>query len=241
MATSDSLTPAQQREFERETAFRASTGTAAGGLADTTTAAGATAGKTKAIQPSWGAIAGQSKGSAATGTSANTGTTAGQATGAAGSGSTASRDGTAGSAIGSTGTGSSHSTVSKHQSLGDGESEADMNDYDPRGFATGSTDTASNYPVDTSIGGGHVQVGDPRNFGASTGLQSRARPSMDGDEAYDDEEDSRNFMVNRDPTRPSSVVGSQQRWDNQLQSGQEHSGGASSAGTGRQQIASNPD
>ena len=239
LETSDSLTPAQQRELERESAFRASTGSTGGGLADATTAAGASSGKSKASQPSWGAIAGKTNGNAASGgtTSTSTGTTTGQGTDREPPGATASRDSTTGSATGSTGAGSSHSIVSKHQSLGDGESEADMNDYDPRGFATGSTDTASSYPVDTSIGGGQVQVGDPRNFGASSGLQSRARPSMGGDEAYEDEEDSRNFMVNRDPTRPSSAVGAQQRWNSQLQSGQQLSAGASTAATGGQHLA----
>ena len=205
---SDTLTPAQQRELERESAYKASTGSAAAALADTTSSA---SGKSKASQPSWGAIAGQADANAAQGT---------------GSGVRSKP-----ASVGGYNSEVDQSSTVKQQSLGDGESDADMEDYDPRAFATGSTDSvsraAADYPADAT---GQAQAWNPRTSGASTG--SRVQPSMGGEEAYEERGGDRDFMVNRDPTDPSSVLGTQQSRGGQLQAGSQHRSSVNAAGTG---------
>lgn len=203
LQASHTLTPAQQRELERESAYQASTGSTAGTLTDSSAAA---SGKSKASLPSWGDIAGQ--------------TNPGAATGDPTSGKGAQSSGSVGSHTAAELDQDSSSTV-KQQSLGDSESDADMEDYDPRAFATGSTDSFS-HPADPT-----GQVWDPRTAGASS--ESRVRPSMGGEEEYGQEGDSRHFMVNRDPADPRSVVRAQQ---DRAQAGQHHGAGVGAGGTG---------
>lgn len=209
---SDTLTPAQQRELERESAYQASTGSVAGAFTDSSAAA---SGKSTASHLSWGAIAGQG----------NTGASQGDPTvrvgsqpGSVGSQSAAELD---------------QRTAVKHQSLGDSESEADMEDYDPRAFATGSsTDSARGAGANYADPIGQAQGWNPRTNGASTG--SRVQPSMGGDEGYgqEDSSDSRRFMVNRDPADPRSVVGAHLSRDGQAQAGRQQSAASNAAGAG---------
>lgn len=199
---SDTLTPAQQRELERESAFQASTGSAAASL---TGASSTASGKGKASQPSWNTIAAQSGSNAAQGSASL---------------------GKPGSV---TNLGQSSNTVVKQQSLGDGESDADMEDYDPRAFAVGSTiDSVTRMTGDIPTTG-QAQGWNPRTSGANMG--ARVQPSMGGEEAYDEDEqgDSRNFMVTRDPTDRNSVVNAQLGRDGQLH---QHSTGVNAAGVG---------
>lgn len=202
---SDILTPAQQRELERESAYQASTGSAAASLTGTTSTA---SGKAKGSQPSWDTIAAQSDGNTAQG---------GASTGGLGKPGSVSDLGQS-------------SSTGKQQSLGDIESDADMEDYDPRAFATGSTTdsvtrTAGANPTGQALGW------NPRTSGANTG--ARVQPSMGGEEAYDElqeeEWDSRNFVATRDPTDPNSVVNAQLGRDAQLH---QHSTGVNAAGAG---------
>lgn len=200
---SDTLTPAQQRELERESAYQASTGIAAASLTGTTSTA---SGKTTASShPSWATIAGQSD--------ANT------AQEIASTGGLGKPEAVAGLGQSSTG---------KQQSLGDGESDADMEDYDPRAFAIGSTADL----VTRTTGDDPTGQWDPRTSGGgNTG--ARVQPSMGGEEAYDaqleEEGDSRGFMATRDPTDPNSVVNAQLGRDGQLH---QHSTGVDAAAAG---------
>lgn len=204
---SGTLTPAQQREMERESAYEASTGSAAADL----TGVGSTAsGNSKSSQPSWGAIAGRSDGGAAQ-TSASV---------------VGSKPGAVDELPKSSGV--------KQQPMGDGESEADMEDYDPRAFAVGSTDstkrTAGDFPADPT---GQAQAWNPRTSQANTG--TRVQPSMGGEEAFEEQDQdrgSRGFVANRDPTDPNSVVRAQQGKGGQLQAGHQHSTGVNTAGIG---------
>ena len=204
---SGTLTPAQQRELERESAYKASTGGAADGL---TGVASTASGRSKTSQPSWGAIASHPDGRAAQ-TDASA----------------------AGLEPGSVDELPQSSTV-QQQPLGDGESEADMEDYDSRAFASGSADsskhTAGDFPGDPA---GQAQAWNPRTSKAHTG--TRVQPSMGGEEALEEQDKeggSRDFMVNRDPTDPNSVVSAQHGSGGQLQAGQQHSTGVNAAGIG---------
>ena len=204
---SGTLTPAQQRELERESAYEASTGSAA---ADLIGASSGASGNSKSSQPSWGAIAGRSDaGAAQTGASV-----------------VGSKPGAVDELP--------KSSIVKQQSMGDGESEADMEDYDPRAFAVGSTDsikrTAGALPADPT---GQAQAWNPRTSQANTG--TRVQPSMGGEEAFEEQEQdrgSRGFVANRDPTDPNSVVSAQQGGGGQLQAGHQHSTGVNAAGIG---------
>ena len=204
---SGTLTPAQQRELERESAYEASTGSAATGLPGVASTA---SGNSKASQPSWGAIAGHSDGSAAQ---------------------------KAASVVGSKPDSVDElprSSSIKQSSMGDGETEADMEDYDPRAFATGSTDfikrTADDLPADPT---GQAQAWNPRTSKANTG--TRVQPSMGGEEGFQEEGEetgSRDFIANRDPTDPNSVVSAQQGRGGHLQAGHQYNTGVNAARTG---------
>ena len=201
------LTPAQQRELERESAYEASTGSAAASLPGVASTA---SGNSKASQSSWGAIAGHSDGSAAQ---------------------------TGASALGikpDFGDELPQSSAAKQQSMSDGEREADMEDYDPRAFATGSTDfikrAADDYPADPT---GQAQAWNPRTSKANTG--NRVQPSMGGEEEFGEEVEERgrrDFIANRDPTDPNSVVSAQQGRGGHLQAGHQHNTGVNAAGSG---------
>ena len=199
---SDTLTPAQQRELERESAYQASTGIAAASLLGTTTSTAS--GKAKASShPSWATIAGQSDADTAEGGASTAGL----------------------SKPGSVANLGQSSSTGKQQSLGDGESDADMEDYDPRAFAIGSTADS----VTRTTGDDPTGQWNPRTAGGvNTGV--RVQPSMGGEEAYDAQQegegDSSNFMATRDPTDPNSVVNAQ---DGQLH---QHSTGIGAVGAG---------
>ncbi len=274
-------TPAQQRELEREMAFKASTGSGAHDLMDSKSAAsglGSLNDREAASGQSWSALANQNRG----------GTTAGGA-------SSSSRTGAAGS---------SQSVNTRQQPLGDGESEADIGDYDSRAFASDSSSTSgfgqSEYPrlaasetlgtdsrsfaagskgavatgsrsgtalgddladsnsfgtgantkttfefgdgvadkssfgVDSSFGSTTKStsvfgdgVADSRSFDVDSGSGSKSTSGFGGNMADgtnsrvrsgfgdEDEGDSSGFMVGRDPTNPSSVVGAQQGFTGQ--------------------------
>ena len=200
---SDTLTPAQQRELERESAYKASTGSAAAGLTDVTSTA---SGNSRLSQPSWGAIAGHPDGSAAQ-TSASEPESAVELP---------------------------QSSTVKQQSMGDDESKADMEDYDPRAFATGSTDTikraAGDFPADPT---GQAQAWNPRTSQANTG--SRVQPSMGGEEAFEEqgkETGSMDFMADRDATDSDSVESAHQGRAGQLTAADKHGTVVHAAETG---------
>lgn len=245
-ASSDTLTPAQQREMERESAFKASTGSGGQTLLGTRGSAstlGTAADRGAATSQPWGALASQNKGKTA--------------------GSTSSK--TAG------GVGTGNSANSQQQSLGDGESEADIGDYDPRGnfglgssststsvtgqgtrpdlaasdalgrdsrsFGTGSSSSTSGggFGTKSGLGASEEEEQAIRHSGFGTtsgnGLNARARPGASlGDE--DEEGDSSNFMLGRDPTDPSSVVGAQQGFTGQPHTVQQRNTAINTAGTG---------
>ncbi len=234
LSASGTRTPAQQREFEREMAFKASTGSGAHDLMDSKSAVsslGSLADRGAASGQSWSALANQNRGAAASGASSSSGTDA---------------------------AGSSHSVNTRQQPLGDGESEADIGDYDSRGFGSDSSGTGgsgqSAYPrlvASDTLGtdsrsfaagskGGIVagsrsgtalgdDLADNRSFGVGSGSESTTKTTSGfGDDVRDgsksrvrsgfgdeDEGDSSSFMVGRDPTNPSSVVGAQQSFTGQ--------------------------
>ncbi|KAL0035833.1 hypothetical protein WJX77_004686 [Trebouxia sp. C0004] len=255
-SASGTRTPVQQRELEREMAFKASTGSAAHDLMDSKSVGGSLGSlgdRGAASGQSWGALANQNRGAAAGGASSS------------------SRTGAAGS---------SQSVNTRQQPLGDGESEADIGDYDSRAFGSDSSGTSGSgqgaYPrlvASDTLGTdsrnfaagskGGVAAGsrsgtalgddlaDSNSFGLGTGATTKAT-SRYGDDAADsrsfgvgsgsgskstsgfkddardgsnsrvssgfgdeDKGDSSSFMVGRDPTNPSSVVGAQQGFTGQ--------------------------
>lgn len=213
-SASDTRTPAQQRELEREMAFKASTGSSAHDLVDSTGSA-----NSAAAGQSWNAVADSGRSNAVTG--ASTGSHAG-------------------------GVGSSQSVNKRQQPLGGGESAADIGDYDPRGFAAGTTsnsisgtgqiasDALRTDSSSTGVGAGSRQgtalggeAGDSRNFGAGSGLDTQVRSGF-GDEEESDSSSS--FMAGRDPTDPTSVVGSQQSFAGQPHTVQQRTTSTNSAG-----------
>ena len=257
-ASSGTRTPAQQRELEREMAFKASTGSGAHDLMDSKSAAsglGSLSDRGAASGQSWSALADQNRGTTAGGASSNS------HTGAAGS---------------------SQSVNTRQQPLGDGESEADIGDYDSRAFGSDSSSSTtsgfgqSEYPrlvasdtlgtdsrsfaagskggaatgsrsgtalgddlADSSssgVGTGSTTkttswsgdgVADSRSFGVDSGSGSKSTSGFGGNMADgsnsrvtsgfggEDEGDSSSFLVGRDPTNPSSVVGAQQGFTGQ--------------------------
>lgn len=214
-SASDTRTPAQQRELEREMAFKASTGSSAHDLVDSTSSA-----NSAAAGQSWNALADSGRGNAAAG--ASTGSHAG--------------------------VGSSQSVNKRQQPLGGGESAADIGDYDPRGFAAGGTsdtitgtgqsasDALRTDSSSTGVGAGSRQgtalggeAGDSRNFGAGSGLDTQVRSGF-GDEEESDSSSS-SFMAGRDPTDPTSVVGSQQSFTGQPHTVQQRTTSTNSAGS----------
>ena len=258
LSASGTRTPAQQRELEREMAFKASTGSGAHDLMDSKSAAsglGSRADRGAASGQSWSALANQNRGATAGGASSS------------------SRTGAAGS---------SQSINTRQQPLGDGESEADIGDYDSRAFGSDSSSTGgsgqSAYPrlvasdtlgtdsrsfaagsrggiaagsrSGTALGddladsnsfglgtgattkttsGSGKDLADNRSFGVGSGSESTTKTTSGfGDDVRDgsnsrvrsgfgdeDEGDSSSFMVGRDPTNPSSVVGAQQSFTGQ--------------------------
>ena len=136
-------TPAQQRELEREMAFKASTGSGAHGLMDSKSAVsgglGSLGDRGAALGQSWSALPNQNRGTSARGASSS------------------SRTGAAGS---------SQSANSRQQPLGDGESEADIGDYDSRAFGSESSSSST---------GGSGQSAYPRLVASDTlGTDSRS-------------------------------------------------------------------
>ncbi len=119
VASSGTRTPAQQRELEREMAFKASTGSGAHDLMDSKSAAsglGSLNDRGAASGQSWSALANQNKGTTAGGASSSSLTNA---------------------------AGSSQSVNTRQQPLGDGESEADIGDYDSRAFGSDSSSSST--------------------------------------------------------------------------------------------------
>lgn len=254
LSASGPRTPAQQRELEREIAFKASTGSGAHDLMDSKSAVsglGSLADRGAASGQSWTALANQNRGATPGGASSSSRTGA---------------------------TGSTQSVNIRQQPLGDGE--ADIGDYDSRAFDSGSSTGGSGqsaYPrlvasdtlgtdsrsfaagskggiavgsrSGTALGGDMADstsyglggaitkttsgsgddLADNRSFGGvsgsgsttksasgfggnvADGSNSRVRSGF-GDEA---EEDSSTFMVGRDPTNPSAVVGAHQSFAGQ--------------------------
>ncbi|KAL0055357.1 hypothetical protein WJX82_011017 [Trebouxia sp. C0006] len=268
-ASSGTRTPAQQRELEREMAFKASTGSGANDLMDSKSvdnSLGSLNDRGAASGQSWSALANQNRGTTAGGASSNS------QTGAAGS---------------------SQSVNTRQQPLGDGESEADIGDYDSRAFGSDSSSSStsgfgqSEYPrlvasdttgtdsrsfaagskggagagsrsgtalgddfADSSsfgLGTGSTTkttsgfgdgVADSRNFGVDSDSGSKSTSGFGGNMADgsnsrvrsgfgdEDEGDSSSFLVGRDPTNPSSVVGAQQGFNGQAHAVQQRTSAA---------------
>lgn len=142
-SASGTRTPAQQRELEREMAFKASTGSGAHDLMDSKSAVsgglGSLGDRGAALGQSWSALPNQNRGTSAGGASSS------------------SRTGAAGS---------SQSANSRQQPLGDGESEADIGDYDSRAFGSDSSSSST---------GGSGQSAYPRLVASDTlGTDSRS-------------------------------------------------------------------
>ena len=268
-ASSGTRTPAQQRELEREMAFKASTGSGANDLMDSKSvdnSLGSLNDRGAVSGQSWSALANQNRGTTAGGASSNS------QTGAAGS---------------------SQSVNTRQQPLGDGESEADIGDYDSRAFGSDSSSSStsgfgqSEYPrlvasdttgtdsrsfaagskggagagsrsgtalgddfADSSsfgLGTGSTTkttsgfgdgVADSRNFGVDSDSGSKSTSGFGGNMADgsnsrvrsgfgdEDEGDSSSFLVGRDPTNPSSVVGAQQGFNGQAHAVQQRTSAA---------------
>ena len=192
-AASDTPASAQQREFEREMAFKASTGSISHDLTDSISSNSALETGSRSSNSVLGLE--HSSFDSAVGTAADRGSAARQ------SWNTLASQNEAGAAgVMSSSTAGQTGSSSRQQSLGDGESEADIGDYDPRGNFGINGGTAS-----SKAGGSGGAGADSRGFatGSSTGgLAASSRQGVTGDVI----QDGRSFGLGTSTTGTTGTV-----------------------------------